>query len=144
MNGRTGWLRLVAGALAVLNIGAPARAVQDASARPPVDAPELARLGDWAIGVAADELVQPGQADPTKAGALADRRLALTIWYPAAAAGKGTTYHTALSGEDGVVWRDAPIGRYPGYSPGAPASTVWKGFQPSRHAGMTFEARPAQ
>ena len=55
MNGRTGWLRLVAGALAVPNIGAPARAVLD-----------------------------------------------------------------------------------------APAVTVWKGFQPSRHAGMTFEARSAQ
>ena len=94
----TGWL--VAGALAVLGTGTAA--AQDAPARPPVDAPELARLGDWPVGVAEEQLVQPRQADPTRGGAPADRRLSLTVWYPAAAAGPGTTYHTALSGENGV------------------------------------------
>lgn len=41
-------------------------------------------------------------------------------------------------------WAGAPGGRYAGFSPGAPASTIWKGFQPSRVSGMNFEARPAQ
>ena len=45
---------------------------------------------------------------------------------------------------DAGVWKDAPIGRYVGYSPGAPVASVWKGFQPSRHSGLIFEARPAQ
>lgn len=41
-------------------------------------------------------------------------------------------------------WPGAPGGRYAGFSPGAPASTIWKGFQPSRVSGMNFEFRPAQ
>lgn len=40
------------------------------------------------------------------------------------------------------VWEDAPGGRYAGYSPGAPDSTIWKGFQPSKANGMMFEYLP--
>jgi len=77
----------------------------DPPARPGVDAPELARLGAYPVGVADLELVQPDQADPLKglgAPAMADRHLPLKIWYPAARAGPGTRYRTALSGETGI------------------------------------------
>ena len=40
-------------------------------------------------------------------------------------------------------WRGGPGGRYAGYSPGTPAATVWKGFQPSKASGMSFEFKPA-
>ena len=83
MNVRNGWLKLVAGSLAVPSAGAPARAMQDAPACPPIDAS------------AEEELAQPRQADLAKGGALADRHLRLAIRYPAAATGPGTTYRTA-------------------------------------------------
>jgi hypothetical protein len=38
-------------------------------------------------------------------------------------------------------WPDAPVGRVTQFSPGAPAATVWKGFQPGRVTGMRFDAR---
>ncbi|MBN8816189.1 MAG: dienelactone hydrolase [Sphingomonas sp.] len=41
------------------------------------------------------------------------------------------------------TWTDAPTGRYAGYSPGAPV-TLWKGFQPNKASGMTFEFKAAQ
>lgn len=41
------------------------------------------------------------------------------------------------------TWPDAPPGRYGGYSPGPPA-TLWKGFQPNKASGMTFEFKAAQ
>lgn len=88
---------------------AGAAAGQDIPARPGVDAPELARLGDHGVGVTTTEIVQRAQADPTRGAArptVADRHLPLTIWYPAARAGRGTTYHTALSGADG---REVPF-----------------------------------
>lgn len=69
----------------------------------PVDAPELARPGPYAVGLARTEFVQAAQADPLHGAAqpaIADRHLPLLIWYPAAVGGDGTTYHTALSGED--------------------------------------------
>ncbi|WP_296611690.1 alpha/beta fold hydrolase [Sphingomonas sp.] len=77
---------------------------QDVPARPDVDAPELAALGPHPVGVADAEFVQPGQADPLEGKErpeVVDRRLALKIWYPAAAPGKGTIYHSALPGENG-------------------------------------------
>lgn len=83
--------------------GASAQGTGDPPARPGVDAPELARLGGYPVGVTTDRWVQPGQADPLHgkdAPEVADRVLPVTIWYPAAAAGRGTTYRTALSGED--------------------------------------------
>lgn len=39
-------------------------------------------------------------------------------------------------------WNDAPVGRVSAYSPGPPTATLWKGFQPSRALGMSFEFRP--
>ena len=102
MNRRSSRLGMALVALATFGAGVSAQMVQDAPARAPIDAPELARLGPWAIGVREEEVVQPQQADPTHGGAIADRRLPLTIWYPAAIAGRGTIYHTALSGEDGI------------------------------------------
>ena len=96
-------LSALAGASAVLM--AAAAPMPDASARPGVDAPELAGLGAYQVGVADAEFVQPGQADPLLGKdrpAIGDRHLLLKIWYPAvAAAGKGTLYRSALPGEDG-------------------------------------------
>jgi predicted dienelactone hydrolase len=96
-------------AAAALPLALAAASLPEPAARPPVDAPELARLGRYGVGVAQTMFVQPGQADPAsdpERHILADRRLPVTIWYPAAATGKGTTYRTALSGEDG---RDVPF-----------------------------------
>jgi predicted dienelactone hydrolase len=92
-------------------VGAVAQGAPDdhAPAVPGVDAPELARLGALPVGVADLEFVQPRQADPLQGKdrpAIVDRHLPLTIWYPAAAPGPGTSYRTALSGEDG---RDVPF-----------------------------------
>ncbi len=100
--------------------GAPA---QEAAARPGVDAPELAALGSYPVGVRNIALVQPGQADPLQGverPATVDRHIPLTIWYPAAARGAGTTYRTALPGENG---QDVAF-TVPGIaSPGARAAT---------------------
>ena len=52
----------------------------DAPARPGVDAPELAALGHYPVGVADAAFVQPGQADPLQGKerpALVDRHLPL-------------------------------------------------------------------
>nr|WP_231708288.1 dienelactone hydrolase [Sphingomonas populi] len=91
-------------------------------ARPGVDAPELARLGAYPVGVADLELVQPDQPNPLKGAdrpLVEDRHLPLKIWYPATSAGPGTMYHTALSGETGA---DVPF-TIPGIAtPGAPDS----------------------
>ena len=91
-------------------------------ARPGVDAPELARLGAYPVGVAVLELVQLDQPNPLKGAdrpLVEDRHLPLKIWYPAASAGPGTMYHTALSGETGA---DVPF-TIPGIAtPGAPHS----------------------
>ena len=90
---------------AVIATAGAAPSGPEPTARPPVDAPELARLGSHGVGVTTAEFVQPDQADPargTDRPASADRHLPLRIWYPAERAGPGTTYHTALSGENGV------------------------------------------
>ncbi len=109
----------VAGGTAAATTPAP---VTGAAARPGVDAPELAQLGGYGVGVATDRWVQPNQADPLKGAdrpAIGDRVLPVTIWYPAAHMGGGTTYRTALSGEDA---RDVPF-TLPGLAtPGARAA----------------------
>ncbi len=57
--------------------------------RPAIDAPELARLGDAAIGVRTVTLVNPAQPDvlafdpATNTVPLRDRSLTIDIWYPA-------------------------------------------------------------
>lgn len=83
--------------------------VAGAQSRPPVDAPELARLGDHPVGVARQTFVQRAQLDPLSPGAqpaTVDRTLPVLIWYPAARGGRGTVYHAAMTGEDG---RDVPF-----------------------------------
>lgn len=57
---------------------------------------------------------------------------------------KGAYLDGLVVDSDTGTWPGAPAGRYTGYSPGAPAATVWKGFQPSRATGMLFEAKSAQ
>lgn len=110
--------------------GAASAAAQDSAsppARPGVDAPELARLGSYPIGVATDRWVQRAQADPLQgkdAPAIADRVLPVTIWYPAASAGRGTLYRTSLSGEDA---RDVPF-TVPGLA--TPAAAAARGRFP--------------
>ena len=78
-------------------------AAQSAPARPGVDAPELAALGRFPVGVADVMFVQANQLDPLQgkdAPAIADRHLPLKVWYPAAAQGPGTSYRSALPGAD--------------------------------------------
>jgi predicted dienelactone hydrolase len=98
-----------------------------APARPGVDAPALAALGPYAVGVATLELVQPDQLDLAKDGKTPermDRHLPLRVWYPARAGGTPITYHSALPGPDekpvpftipGIAVADAPpaAGRFP-------------------------------
>jgi predicted dienelactone hydrolase len=59
-------------------------------AKPGVDAPALAALGPYSVGLATQEMGEPG------------RKLSVSVWYPARG-GKGAavTYHAALVGEDG-------------------------------------------
>ena len=106
----------IAGAAMLLTAGAPA---QEAPARPGVDAPELAALGAHPVGVTDVEFVQPGQEDPLQGKdrpSVSDRHLLLKIWYPAAAPGPGTTYRSALPGENGT---DVPFSVAGIASPGA-------------------------
>lgn len=103
---------LAAGAVVLAAAVAPPRqkpmaARPPASYRPaevPVDAPELSRRGDHPVGIVPVDLVQPDQLQPlpdTAAIRRGDRRLRALVWYPAARPGPGTTYHSAMSGEDG-------------------------------------------
>lgn len=97
-----------------------------------VDAPELAPLGAFAVGVKTLRLVQPNQADPLTsdaAGGFAkrDRVLVVDLWYPAHVAfgAARVTYAATLPSEPpaapaafsvpGIAVRDAPTegGGYP-------------------------------
>jgi predicted dienelactone hydrolase len=91
-----------------------------------VDAPELARLGDYAVGVKTLHFVQRGQTDvlafdATKGSApLMDRTLTVDLWYPAHPAPNATreVYTAQLPSEPpaapksfsipGIAVRDAP------------------------------------
>ena len=65
-------------------------AAQQTPAHSGLDVPELAALGPYAAGLATQQMGQ------------ADRKLAVSIWYPArASASPGITYHSALVGPDG-------------------------------------------
>jgi predicted dienelactone hydrolase len=101
--------------------------------QPGVDAPALAPLGQFSVGVRTVEFLQRDQPDvvATIAGggtpASRDRRLVVDLWYPAARPANATpdSYHGALTGEltgppvqfavPGLAFRDAPAagGRYP-------------------------------
>lgn len=76
---------------------------------PGVDAPQLAALGPYGVGVESLTLTQPGQPDvlahdpAAKTLPLHDRVLPIDVWYPATPAANSTpvTYDGALTGEDG-------------------------------------------
>jgi len=130
-------------------IAAPAHS-QTVPSRPGVDAPQLAALGRFAVGVRTLTLVQHGQADildinpKTGKANLKDRTLVVDIWYPAspAAGAKPETYRAEFRGEPplpasafsfpGLAVRDAAAngGFYPlvivshGYS-NHPAAMTW-------------------
>ena len=121
------------------------------AAKPGIDAPELAHLGAFAVGVRSLQLVQPGQPallefDPkTGKAPLRDRKLTVDVWYPAKASlgAKPETYTAAFTAETpgkppvkfsitGLAVRDAAPagGGYPlvivshGYG-NAPAGMAW-------------------
>jgi predicted dienelactone hydrolase len=125
---------LFASALLMLGLVAAAVAVaEEAPSRTGIDAPELAALGQYAVGVRSVTLVDRGQLDlstidpQTGMPALRDRSLRVEIWYPAkfAAGTAPATYEDALESEPpappakfripGLAVRDAKPdgGRYP-------------------------------
>lgn len=140
-------LALLAWAFASLALAAPPSA-------PGVDAPELAHLGPYGVGLKRMALVQPRQADlahldpATGAATVADRTLPILIWYPAepAAGAQRATYSGALPPEhasdppvafsvEGLAVEGAPPvkgRRFPlvilshGYS-GSPEAVTWIG-----------------
>jgi predicted dienelactone hydrolase len=79
----------------------------DPPSRPAIDAPELARLGEFAVGVRTVTLVQPEQADVGALRAwvgfpeISDRTLTVDIWYPAESQPDATpeTYRASLTAE---------------------------------------------
>lgn len=102
MIGKT-WIAAAAIAAAIFSFG-EGRA-QQAPASPSVDAPELAALGNYGIGVADLDFVDKGRADPLQgadAPVVGDRHIPVKLWYPAAAKGAGTRYRTGLPGEKGA------------------------------------------
>ena len=121
------WLRLSSLCIA-LALGGAAHGGEPPS-RPGVDAPELARLGRFAVGVRTVTLVDRNQIDasvPPTAGVPArrDRPLVVDIWYPAQTRRGAVpeTYHASLPPEQpgaavaftlqGLAVRDArPKGR---------------------------------
>ncbi len=96
----------------------PPVAAGEAPSRPAIDAPELARLGEHAVGVATIELADAARGD---------RRLAGNLWYPAvvAAGAAPENYSGSLTAEPpapptrvtrpGIAVRDAKraTGRFP-------------------------------
>ena len=101
--------------------------------RPSGDAPALAGLGLYGVGLRQVTLIRTGQVDvpaassSAGAAALKDRMLAEAVWYPArpARGARAVTYRYALPGEPprgrvrfsslGIAVRDAPAaaGRFP-------------------------------
>jgi hypothetical protein len=81
--------RVALPALLIVVLTALAASAAEPPSRPGVDAPELARLGEFAVGVRTVTLVQKDQPDPlafdpeTAAPTRHDRRLTVDIWYPA-------------------------------------------------------------
>jgi hypothetical protein len=58
-------------------------------------------------------------------------------------AGKAAYLDGLTPNSDDGVWATAPANDE-AVSPGAPAATLWKGFQPKHAAGMTLESRKAK
>lgn len=112
---------------------AAAAAARDAPSRPGVDAPELARLGQFQVGVRTMTLVDAAQVDvlawdpATGTAPARDRELVVDLWYPAVVAEGAApeTYSGSLPAEPpappshftipGIAVRDAPpaTGRFP-------------------------------
>ena len=143
---------VLSGPLSIALVGVRAAQAQTVPvpSRPGIDAPQLAGLGAYSVGVRTLTLVQHKQADileinpKTGKAALKDRTLVVDIWYPATAApgAVAETYRSAFRGEPplpaadftvaGIAVRDAiPVGDgYPlvivshGYS-NTPAGMTW-------------------
>jgi predicted dienelactone hydrolase len=118
--------------LSMVVFGLAARAAS-APSEPGVDAPELAKLGNHAVGVRTVTLVHKDQLDlmafdpKTNTAPRHDRTLQVVMWYPARMAGASTpeTYTDTLASEPpsppakfhmaGIAVRDAKPegGRYP-------------------------------
>ena len=112
--------------LAVSCIAADAATAGEPASRFGVDAPELARLGPYAVGVRSLVLRQAAQADvlaydaTTHAAPLRDRVLGIELWYPAnpSPGALPTTYRGSFPSEPpappaqftqaGIAVRDAP------------------------------------
>ena len=83
------WLWLTGPCLAASGLpGVSAACGADPPSRVGVDAPELARLGPYAVGVRTLELSDPAQPDvlafdAAKGAPLRDRKLGVELWYPA-------------------------------------------------------------
>lgn len=125
MMGKT-WIAAAVCAAAIFSVFPESRA-QQAPASPSVDAPELAALGSYGIGVADLEFIDKGRADPLQGAdvpRVADRHISVKLWYPAAAKGGGTRYRTGLPGETGS---DVPF-EVPGLA--TPGAAVAKGRFP--------------
>jgi predicted dienelactone hydrolase len=126
--------RLFASALLALSFAASAvTTAADAPSRTGIDAPELAALGKFAVGVRSITLVDRDQLDlsaidpQTGRPARHDRTLEVELWYPARAVAGATpvTYEDELESEppapparfsiQGLAVRDAPSdgGRFP-------------------------------
>ncbi len=136
--------------LAAVLCAAAAAQAENAPSEPGVDAPELARLGEFAVGVRTFFLVEPDQPDVlalnTAKGAAPkrDRALTVDVWYPARPAPNAQReIYTAIFPSEppaapvsfsgpGIAVRDARVtgGDYPlvvvshAYST-APAAMTW-------------------
>lgn len=84
-----------------------AAAAPEPPSRPGIDAPELAKLGSFGVGVRTIELVDPAQIDvlafdpATNAAPKRDRTLKVELWYPAVlvAGANPETYSGSLTAE---------------------------------------------
>ncbi len=93
--------------LLLTGLAAAAAMAGEPPSRPAIDAPELARLGDSAVGVRTLTLVNASQPDvlafdpTTNSVPMRDRRLTVDIWYPAQAksGAKAETYTGELPSE---------------------------------------------
>ena len=112
---------------------ATAAAAREPPSRPAIDAPELAKLGSFGVGVRTIELVDPAQVDvlafdpATNAAPKRDRTLKVDLWYPAdvATGASAEVYSGSLPAEPpappthftipGIGVRDArpATGRFP-------------------------------
>jgi predicted dienelactone hydrolase len=131
-----GVMRMRRGPAALLLFGiaaAAAASAREAPSRPAVDAPELAQLGPFGVGVRTETLVDAAQPDVLAFDAASgtapkrDRILEVDLWYPAnvSAGAPAETYSGSLPAEPpapptrftipGIAVRDAEPagGRYP-------------------------------